>query len=141
MRDKKIVALIILTVFAIISLVYGVTASPKGRVKSAVTTERQVAIVPPRQGADSVLLTKRHAKRSQFKVWKRSPFVSSQTASTMTGLTLGGIIWNKTNPKAMIGDTIVVKGDTIGANKVVDIQPDKVILNDGTKDFELKLEK
>ena len=54
---------------------------------------------------------------------------------------MNGIIWNKTKPKAMIGDAIVVKGDTIGANKVVDIQPNRVILNDGTKDFELKIEK
>jgi hypothetical protein len=41
----------------------------------------------------------------------------------------------------MIGDIMVVKGDTIGGNKVIDIQPKRVILNDGIKDFELKIEK
>jgi len=48
-------------------------------------------------------------------------------------------MWNKTNPTAMIGDVIVKRGDKLGANTVVEINPDSIILNDGTKDFELKL--
>jgi len=142
MQNKKVVALIILTALAVISLIYGVTASPKGRARSPTAAGSQVATMPPAQSAaKSAVSTVRRAKRSQFKAWKRNPFASGLTVSTMTELTLNGIIWNKTKPKAMIGDAIVVKGDTIGANKVVDIQPDKVILNDGTKDFELKIEK
>ncbi len=140
MQDKKVVALIVLAVLAVISLIYGVTASPKGRAKSAATAERQIATAP-QQGAKNVVSTERRAKRSQFNTWKRNPFVAGFTTSTMTELTLNGIIWNKTKPKAMIGDAIVAKGDTVGANKVVDIQPNRVILNDGTKDFELKVEK
>ncbi|MDO8535661.1 MAG: hypothetical protein Q7S30_01440 [Candidatus Omnitrophota bacterium] len=145
MKDKKVVALIILAVLAVISLVYGITASPKSRAKSAAVAVGQASGAPAQNAvvAKSVVPTARRAKRSQFKAWKRNPFVSGLAATTltMTKLTLNGIIWSKTNPKAMIGDAIVVKGDTVGANKVVDIQPDKVILNDGAKDFELKLEK
>ena len=95
MQDKKIVALIILAVLAVASLIYGVTASPKGRVKSAVAVERQVAIAPS-QGTKNVLSTGRRARRSQFKVWKRNPFAAGLTASTASELTLNGIIWNKT---------------------------------------------
>ena len=143
MRNKKVVALMILAVLAVISIIYGATATPKGRVKKAAVAGGQVAIAPAQAAAKNVVSTKRRPKRSQFKAWKRNPFVSGITASTTmtTKLTLNGIIWNKTKPRAMIGDTMVVKGDTVGANKVVDIQPGKVILNDGTKDFELKLEK
>lgn len=141
MQNKKVVALIILAVLAVISLIYGVTASPKGRVKEAAAAKRQAAIAPPQQGAKNIVPAGRRAKRSQFKTWKRSPFASGLTVSTTTELTLNGIIWNKTNPKAMIGDAIVGKGDTIGENKVIDIKPNRVILNDGTKDFELKIEK
>jgi hypothetical protein len=122
MQDKKVIALIVLTVLAVISLIYGVTASPKSRANSAATAEGQVAIAPAQGAAKSVVSTGRRARRSQFKAWN-------------------GIIWNKVRPKAMIGDAIVVEGDTVGANKVVDIQQDRVILNDGTKDFELKIEK
>mgnify|MGYP001595937369 CR=1 FL=1 len=139
MRDKKVVALIVLIVLAIISLIYGVTASPKGRAKNTTVIDSRAALAS--RGAEKVVSTKRRAKRSQFKTWKRNPFVTGQTALTKTKLTLNGIIWNKTKPKAVIGDAIVVKGDIIGADKVVDIQPDRVILNDGTKDFELKIEK
>ena len=145
MQDKKVIVLIILAVLAVASLIYGVTASPKGRAKSAATTaETQVNAAPTQVSvAKSVLPAGRRAKRSQFKAWNRNPFAAIRKASpAAAGLTLNGIIWNNTNPKAMIGDAIVVKGDVIGQQtKVIDVQPDRVILNDGTKDFELKLEK
>ena len=40
----------------------------------------------------------------------------------------------------MIGEAIVAKGGKVEGNTIVDIKPDRVILNDGTKNFELKLE-
>jgi len=143
MRDKKVIVLIVLTVLAAISLIYGVTASPKSRARKPDPAgyEREVMMPPPQQDIKSAVPKKRNARRSQFQAWKRNPFVSSQTFSTTSQLALNGIIWSQTNPKAMIGDAIVARGDTIGSNKVVDIQPNKVILNDGTKDFELTIEK
>ena len=141
MQDKKAIVLIILTVLAVASLIYGVTAPAKGRDRNTAKADEQVAMAPAQDAAKSAVPTARRARRSQFKIWKRNPFVTGLAASTTTELTLNGIIWNKTRPKAMIGDAIVVKGDTVGGNKVVDIQQNKVILNDGTKDFELKIDK
>lgn len=141
MQDKKVIALIVLAVLAVISLIYGVTASPKSKFRTAVTAGGQVAKASSQSAPITALPTGRRSKRSQFKTWKRNPFSSGQGASEPSGLTLNGIIWNKTRPKAMIGDAIVVKGDTIGTNRVVDIERTKVILNDGTKDFELSMEK
>ena len=140
MQNKKVIALIVLSALAVISLIYGAVAPSKSKFKSA-AAGKQVAAAPAQDAPKSAVLTARRPKRSQFKTWKRNPFASGFTASTMTELTLNGIIWNKSTPKAMIGDAIVVKGDTIGENKVIDIKPDRVILNDGTKDFELKMEK
>jgi len=74
MQDKKVLALIILAVLAVISLIYGVTASPKGRGKRAAVAEGQSAIAPM-QGAQGVVSTAQRAKRSQFKEWKRSPYL------------------------------------------------------------------
>jgi len=54
---------------------------------------------------------------------------------------LSGILEHGKEFKAMIGDAIVGKGDMIDGNKVIEVQRDKVILNDGKKDFELKLAK
>lgn len=137
MQNKKVIALIVLSVFALISLIYGITAKPKTRIKTAgqgIAITKELA--PPEGG----LSVERRAKRSKFTAWKRSPFVASGT-STSSSLVLSGIIWNKDRPKAMIGDTIVTKGAKVEGKTVVDIRPDRVILNDGTKDFELKLEK
>lgn len=134
MQDKKVLALIILVIFAIISLIHGITAPAKRKIRTAASSKTESLL--PAKGSFGV---ERRAKRTKFTSWKRSPFVPS--GMTSTELILNGIIWNKTRPKAMIGDAIVVKGDRIAQNTVVDIKPDRVILNDGTKDFELKLEK
>jgi Tfp pilus assembly protein PilP len=56
------------------------------------------------------------------------------------GLSLIGILWNQESPQAVINDQSVKVGDQIGPNKVVAIMPDKVVLNDGTSDFELDLQ-
>ena len=52
---------------------------------------------------------------------------------------LTGILWDKNIPKVIIKHTIVKIGDTIDDKKVICINEDSVILNDGTKDLELKL--
>lgn len=57
-----------------------------------------------------------------------------------TGLTLTGIIWDKDNPLAIINDSMLRKGDALGANKVIEIRPDSVTLNDGVNNIELTLE-
>jgi len=136
MQDKKVLALIILTIFAIISLIYGIRASAKRRPSSSALPSAETVSLLPAKGSSGV---ERRAKRTKFTSWKRSPFVHATTASPE--LVLSGIIWHKDKPKAMIGDAILMKGDRIAGNTVVDIKPDRVILNDGIKDFEIKIEK
>lgn len=136
MENKKVIILAVLAVFAAISLVYGIKNSGKRAVKSA---SPSVASLTSGGESKTVYPTERKYRRSE-QTWRRNSFVPAGT-STSTNLVLSGIIWNKDKPKAMIGDMIVAKGDSINNNKVVDIRPDKVILNDGVKDFELKLEK
>lgn len=46
-------------------------------------------------------------------------------------------MWDKEKPLAIINDAIVKIGDKVSGNIIVDIKQDKVILNDGTNDFEL----
>lgn len=132
MKDKKVTALIVLAVLAVISLIYGMTAAPKRRAASSAVNEAERLL--PRSGSIGV---ERRAKKSGFTSWKRSPFAPSGAPST--ALVLNGILGNGKNIKAMVGDVIVGNGDKIGNNTVVDIKPDRVILNDGIRDFELKL--
>lgn len=136
MQNKKIIILIVLAIFAVVSLMHGMAARPK---KAAMNPAASKTTSP---SASKEILPNigRQYKRSKNTSWKRSPFVPTGT-STASRLVVSGIIWSKDKPKAMIGDTMVGRGDKVGSNTVVEIKTDKVILNDGTKDFELKLEK
>ncbi len=138
MRDKKVIILIVVLVLGGISLIYGITASPKGKTKAVYTNEDRAPADLRRAPAQTAASTHRRAKKSKFASWKRSPFVPSGSPASPV-LVLNGIMWDKTSPTAMIGDTIVKKGDKIGGNTVIEITPDKVVLNDGTKDIGLRL--
>lgn len=143
MQNKKVILAVILVAGAIFSLIYGITAPPASKGRRASSQQG-----PALQGNAANLNvstspTNRLAVRTRFKSWRRRPFapVGTPGGSGPTTLVLSGIFAKGNAYKAMVGDTIVMKGDKIGSNTVVDIQKDKVILNDGTKDFELKLEK
>ena len=142
MQNKKIVILIALGITAFISLIHGISSRPKWQ-KNA---DNQGMISNKTLGAANpeniVGQAKRHAKRTQFRSWKRSPFIPKGTAGTAySKLSLSGILASGRGYKAMIGDSVVGKGDKVAGNTVVEVKADSVILNDGTKDFELKLAK
>ncbi|MBI5124434.1 MAG: hypothetical protein HZA72_03350, partial [Candidatus Omnitrophica bacterium] len=91
MQNKKVLILIVLAIFAVISLIYGITAPPKVRAaRSAVLIKENLL---PGKGSVS---TVRKAKRTLFTSWKRSPFIPSGVSSS--NLVLNGIIWNKAKP-------------------------------------------
>lgn len=72
----------------------------------------------------------------------RDPFSSVPLVAEKTsgrGVVLSGIVWGKDKPTAIINNSIVRVGDTVSGNVVVRIQRDRVVLNDGNNDFELKL--
>lgn len=141
MKNSKVVILVVLGIIAISSLVYGLSAKPKWQ-KS--TVEQGTVIKKPGEAgrAENVVgQTKRRAKRTQFRSWKRNPFVPKGVPGTAySKLVLNGILASGKTFKAMIGDAIVGKGDKVEGNTVIEVKRDRVILNDGTKDFELKLE-
>ena len=84
---------------------------------------------------------KRRAKRTQFSSWRRRPFIPEGSGiATSSRFALSGIIGTGKNAKAMIGDVIVGRGDKVGENTVMEVRQDRVILNDGSRDFELRLE-
>ena len=151
MQNKKLVILIILGIAAMFSLIYGITASPKGKgareAKPAITRETETI-----QPVKKLLLKERHAVKTRFKSWGRNPFIQGKIQEVVQEkiqekppvpeslkLTLNGIIWNPQNPKALINNAVLSKGNKIGINTIVDIKRNSVILNDGTKNFEIKL--
>lgn len=87
---------------------------------------------------------KRRAVRTQFKSLKRDPFTPKPTvaprAAPASSITLSGIMWSEKDPKAMIGDAIVRKGERVGSVTVVEIRKKSVVLNDGVKTYEVPWE-
>jgi len=80
-------------------------------------------------------------KRSGYKDWGRDPFVITQApAANSSALALGGIVYDEKDSYALINNQLLHIGDEVNGNRVVDIQQDTVILNDGNKNIELKLE-
>jgi len=53
--------------------------------------------------------------------------------------TLSGIVFDKASPYAVINDTILKKGDCIGAAELISIEKNKVTLLSGDKEITLKL--
>lgn len=73
--------------------------------------------------------------------WGRDPFSGYEysVGPREVNLKLSGILWDDQKPACIINDNIVGKGERVAGQTVVDIRKDKVILNDGNRDFELKL--
>jgi len=75
--------------------------------------------------------------------WARDPFsgkaYSASGAKSAPVLKLVGITWDGISPMAIINNKVVSAGDTVGGCMVQEIREDCVVLNDGTRNFELRL--
>jgi hypothetical protein len=71
---------------------------------------------------------------------KRDPFTGISFVTVEKAETLSGILWSQEHPLAIINEAIVKIGDKVGASIVTDIRQDRVILSDGAKETELRLE-
>jgi hypothetical protein len=80
------------------------------------------------------------ALKSSYASWSRNPFFfPGEHGASLEDLHLEGILADKKGFEAVIDGEIVGKGEKIKGNTLVDIKNDAVILNDGKKDFELRL--
>ena len=139
MQNKKLIALIILSILAVFSLIYGLTSSPRTRYRASAggvdikdeSSQEMMKIIAP---------SKRNSKRTSYITWGRNPFAPKEVrVKKTTKLILSGVMWDDTDPKAIINNTIIGIGGKIGKNKVVEIKKDSVVLNNGTRTFELRL--
>lgn len=106
---------------------------------------------PPRPAAEDVssgvdtldwlTVPARTARRTSADTWGKNPMVVKETFSgeTISGFTLSGILWDKTKPTAIVNDQIVEKGSRLGDFVVIDIQKDRVSLDDGQDKIDLRL--
>ena len=69
----------------------------------------------------------------------RGQLISS--AGLSGGLSVQGIIWSSERPLAVIDDTLVAAGETAGPYSVVDIQPDRVLVQRGDERLWIPLDR
>ena len=79
-------------------------------------------------------------QRSEYAQWGRDPFNKEALAPlgpTPVLWSLKGIFWDENNPSAIIGETVVVVGDRLNGFLITDIQPDFVMISDGSSVIKL----
>lgn len=137
-EKKKLIVLVVLGVAAVFSLIYGIiTPSSSRRKPRSEPSDARIEQITQSQKVVSIL---RRPKRSKYASWGRNPFMLfSAPVKTSIGFHLDGIIWDNRAPLAVINDEVVGIGDKVGTNTIVEIRPDMVVLNDGTKNIELNL--
>lgn len=86
--------------------------------------------------------------KDQWKLWNedlaRNPFIPEATSVSVQvtetdQLVLQGIFWDEANPKAVLNDKMLSKGDTLGNYKVMEIKPGSVVLRTGEKNIEIRV--
>lgn len=68
-----------------------------------------------------------------------SPVFDKIDRSKQKTLMVEGIVWDKERAMVIINNQIIGVGDQVEGNTVVEIKDNSVILNDGMRDFELRL--
>lgn len=136
LKNKKLILLIVLSVAAFFSLLYGIVTPSSVKRQAVTANELEPGGALP--VADKVALFERTARRTDYVSWGRNPFMLKEAAVSVKRFKLNGIAWDPVSPRAVINDQIVGIGDKIDGNTVVEIKTDRVILNDGLNDFELR---
>lgn len=137
-QNKKWALFIVLSVLAVVSLTWGILTPAKGRQRVSRDSEED----PGRPASERTPEGERarQARREGFVGWGRNPFSPREEEKTSDAveLVLAGIAWDAVGPRAVINDQILTVGDTIEGNTVVAIKQDRVVLNDGVRDYELR---
>lgn len=141
-KQIEIGIMAVLAVFFIIALA-GSCKAASGKIKSKPAAVGQKSVEsgqnnrPVRNNASAV--TGQYAEDPE---WGRDPFSGRiySAGKKTSALHLIGIIWDEKNPVAMINERILKTGDVIQGKQVVRINSDSVIIDDGSKETELKLQ-
>jgi hypothetical protein len=142
MEKKKIE--IAVTVLLVVIFVFALVNSIKvaARKKKPGTPIAANVSAPTQAGKPAKAIMPVAGQYAEEAEWGRDPFsgrlyLSEKKASA---LRLVGIIWDKNQPLAMINERILKAGDTIQGKQIIRINPDSVIIDDGSKETELKLQ-
>jgi hypothetical protein len=76
-------------------------------------------------------------ERSVRLVWGRDPFAWTVKSRQGTELNLSGILWDASQPIAIINGRMLYVGEALEGYRVVEISHDRVSVTDGAQTFQL----
>lgn len=131
-RNSKLSIMVVLMIAAIL-----VWVRKDGKIPNVSSAGTSVAFDQAIAAAGAV-----PRRRTEFVDWGRNPFAFPQEEETagVSDLTILCIIWNDENAAAFINDSVVRVGDKIADKTVKQIEQNRVILTDGTKDYVLGIQ-
>lgn len=96
--------------------------------------------VPDAEGSQD-LSRRREAQRAEARrmAWARDPFTRSVVPEQRGGLQLSGIVWDATDPMAIINGETVRVGQEFDGYRVVDITQKHVLVSDGSQIYQLTI--
>jgi len=138
-QNKKLIIFIILCIFAVFTLIRGVLVPTRPKLRASSEPE-PVSLNKTVNFIEEGLSLRRNTAKSNYVNWGRNPFTMGAVIKVGAEDTLEGIIWDEKSPLALINGRTIRIGDKLGSDKVIDIQKNKVVLSDGIRERELKLQ-
>ncbi len=142
-RTELAITVILISVFIVLTVLFykkrGLRSIPLPAARQAVSTDYGFKYIRQRDKGFAFLWEKGIGNKEV----KRNPFLfgspGNNQTSSVSGLSLKGIIWDLNRPSAVINGQAFGIGDVIGDYKVAQITQDCVILESKTTRLELKL--
>lgn len=138
--NKKWVVLIVLSLLAVLSFLHGIKASRRPQGEVPATFPNASSVSASGLAAAGTAGNNRHAPKTAYLSWGRNPFVQREIALRKIPF-LQGVAWDEKKPKAVINGEILGVGGQVEGYRVTEIQKDRVLLNDGQQDLELRMGK
>ena len=139
MKNRRLIILIVVGCIAVLSAIHGVVNFSRG---ARATSEPGAGITQTAPGNPTVTTTEGTGLAgTKYLSWGRNPFVAAEAGSRSeaSGLSLSGIAWEVNRAQAVINGRIVGVGDEVAGNKVVEINQNSVVLNEGSNRLVLRL--
>jgi len=134
--DKKTKIQFVITGILVIFLIFLINNAKNDLIKKNVRSNQEESILAPVERSNGRMSYQKLLKANTDLTLSRDPFVyrsiKHRASSPSLSSGLSAILWDKDQALAVINHKVVKKGDKTGLYTVVDIKPDKVILNDGT---------
>jgi len=138
-QQKLKIALPILVV--VMAFVWGPVFTGSGSKNKKNKNKKSVSVnfVSNVNSSDLVAMSRLGARKkvkTSYADWGRNPFMPGYDQKA---LVLEGIVWDETNPKAIINGGIFGIGDHAGLNRIIAIKKDSVVIINKTGTVELHL--